>query len=131
MSPLPYNYVKGRSCHAPTPHAMLRKKRQEYALAPTREELAVRFLGEVVAAVTSAGEFSEQSAALWEYIETLQPHRRMDDYRLDAVMPRPWPLPFLVSEVLLYSCFRAWLRKQGIDPDAVTPAHCSRPEQHE
>src|SRR5437868_4689218 len=89
MSLSGYHYDKGRPNITPLP-GMPRSK--SYKLVPTPEELAVRFLGEAVAATAGAQGFAEQSDALRGYLETLQPHRRTEDYRRFGAMPQPWPL---------------------------------------
>jgi hypothetical protein len=112
-----YNYDKGRT----KPHNPGMRKSKSYKLIPTPEQLATRFLGEVVAATAGTQGFAEQSDALRGYLETLQPHRRMEDYWRSGAMPQPWPLQFLIDGYTLYAFFRAWLRKEGIDPDLTPP----------
>src|SRR5438270_10891578 len=109
MSLSGYDCAKGSN--KPTTPGMPRSK--SYKLIPAPEELAIRFLGEAVAATAGAQGFAEQSDALRGYLETLQPHRRMEDYRRSGAMPQPWPLQFLIDGHTLYAFFRAWLPKQG------------------
>jgi hypothetical protein len=90
----PYNYDKGRT----KPHNPGMRKSKSYRLIPTPEQLATRFLGEVVAATAGTQGFAEQSDALRGYLETLQPHRHMDDYRRSGAMPQPWPLQFSLTD---------------------------------
>jgi hypothetical protein len=122
--------------------AMRRKKRQRYTLVPTPEQLVIRFLGEAIAAAVGVGpnmfsvaelgtlaadkRYGDLHDALFAYFDSLEPYRKWGDFQMLATLPRPRPLQLLIEPSILYGHFRAWLRKQGINPDTVPP-----PAHHE
>jgi hypothetical protein len=106
---------------------------KSYTLIPTPEQFAERFLAEVLAAaagvevgerpIAELGEFAADERhcdahdALWAYFRSLEPYRRFGDFQGLETMPRPRPLQLHIAPHILHGHFRAWLRKQGIDPD--------------
>ncbi len=111
------------------------RRSQSYKLVPTPEELVPRFFSEALAAAANVapGEysFSEMTEivgdmpygdvrdALFAYFGTLEPFRQRGDFNGLAELPRPRPFQILIEPHIFYGHFRAWLRKQGIDPDTV------------
>ena len=62
---------------------------------------------------------------LGTYFDSLKPYRRFGDFQFEAKLPRPRPLQLQVEPYAFYGRFRAWLRRRGIDPDAVNVAEVS------
>jgi hypothetical protein len=132
-----YDCVKGQRFHATTPQFMPRRKPETYTLAPTPEELARRFLAEAIAATAGvpAGQlsvrelheiirerrYSDDHDALRAWFGALEPQSGGRDFNGTVEMPAPAPLKLFVDSYTLNSFFRAWLRREGIDPDRVAP----------
>src|SRR5262245_62124188 len=89
---------------------------ENYRLVPTTEELARRFLGEVLATVSGYAEPAEAYEALREFFLTLKPFGRAQDFDRGE-LPVPDSLRLLTSGLELHLFFRAWLRKRGRDPE--------------
>lgn len=83
------------------------------------EELVNQFLAEVLSVIASYEHYGEAGAALKQYFASLEPYRQWGDFAMERLLPRPTPLEIFLEPYALYGHFRAWLRKQGIDPDAV------------
>jgi len=125
-SPSQYNYVKGRT----KPNLLGMRRSASYKLTPTPEQLASSFLGQALAAAAGLerGELSFRQLEeligkrrygddLFAFFDSLEPYRRFGDFQGLETLPRPRPLHILIEPHILYGHFRAWLRKQGIDPD--------------
>lgn len=111
------------------------RRSKTYKLVPTPGDLAVKFLAEACAAVAGVepGKFSmEELGELWAerrygdaeddlftFFESLKPYRKFGDFQMLAELPRPRPLQLHIDPGILYGHFRAWLRKQGINPDQI------------
>jgi hypothetical protein len=53
------------------------------------------------------------------YFDSLKPFRRFGDFQGLAILPGPKPLHLHVEPHILHGHFRAWLRKQQLDPDRL------------
>lgn len=53
------------------------------------------------------------------FFKSLKRYRRFGDFQRLAPLPRPRPLQLHIDPYILYGHFRAWLRKQKIDPDQI------------
>jgi len=111
------------------------RQSQTYTLIPTPEQLAARFLGDVLAAAAGVepgslplrdlGEFAADDRQcdahdrLFGYFDSLKPYREVGDFRMLAALPWTRTLQLHIDPSILYGHFRAWLRKQGIDPDTI------------
>jgi hypothetical protein len=94
---------------------------ETYKIVPTPEEHALRFLGEVLAVMTSIhAEPAEAFEALREFFSTLKPYGRPEDFDCGE-LPVPKSVRLFTSGIELYFFFRAWLRKRGIDAAASEP----------
>lgn len=109
------------------------RRSKSYRLIPTPEQLAASFLAEALAAaagveiaqhsirelgaVASDERYGDAHDRLFTYFESLKPYRKFGDFQNLATPPRPSPLQILIEPHILYGHFRAWLRKQGLDPD--------------
>ena len=58
--------------------------------------------------------------ALSSFFASLKPYRRFGDFQGLETVPRPRPLHMHIEPHILYGHFRAWLRKQEIDPDSFS-----------
>lgn len=86
----------------------------------TSEELVIKFLDEVLAVAMSNEIYSVAYDALHEgYFKQLKPYIMSGETNIMAGLPRPRPLQLFVDTCALYVYFRAWLRRDGIDPDTV------------
>jgi hypothetical protein len=111
------------------------RRSTSYTLIPTPEQLAKRFLAEVLA--VSAGvqvgnlsihelgqlcgetRYCDAEDNLAVFFTSLKRYRRRGDFKGLATLPRPRPLQLHIDPYILYGHFRAWLRKQKVDPDQV------------
>lgn len=108
---------------------------QSYTLIPPPEQLVARFLGDVLAVAAGVephkfslhdlGEFAADEGhcdshdRLFGYFESLKPYRRFGDFQGLETLPLPKPLQLHIDPYILRGHFRAWLRKQGIEPDKI------------
>jgi hypothetical protein len=87
-------------------------------------QLALRFVDEALAAIASCEVYSDAYGLLRHHIfEPLQPFGASDPTdEFDDAHPllRPGDLQLLVGPYTFYSWFRAWVRKQGIDPASLS-----------
>jgi hypothetical protein len=97
----------------------MRRGAQQHNVKLTSEELVKWFLAEVLSVIVSYDGYSDAADALRAYFEFLGQFKRWDDFQMQGTLPRPAPLEIFVEPRALYGSFRAWLRKQGIDPDTV------------
>lgn len=97
------------------------------------ESLVLRFLRETMAAaadvtagrvsieklgeLTSGARYCEIRENVDSFFDSLKPYRQFGDFQTLASLPRPRPLHLHVEPHIFYGHFRAWLRKQGFDPD--------------
>lgn len=111
------------------------RRSQTYKLIPTPEQLAARFLGDVLAAAAGVepgtlplrdlGEFAADERhggahdRLFGYFDSFKPYRRSGDFQRLEASPFPRPLQLHIEPYILHGHFRAWLRSQGIDPDTI------------
>jgi hypothetical protein len=51
------------------------------------------------------------------FVKSLIPYRRFGDFQTLASLPRPRPLQLHIEPHIFYGHFRAWLRKQGFNPN--------------
>lgn len=102
---------------------------------PSPKRLATQFLRETLAAAARVKAGTHSITALGEmgadrrhcdihddlraFFDSLEPYRRTGDFQFLATLRRPRPLELQVEPYAFYGHFRAWLRKRGIDPDAV------------
>lgn len=77
------------------------------------------FLSEVLFMIEIHERHSNALDALRRYFETLEPYREWGDFQMGRTLERPSELDLLIEPYALYGRFRAWLRKQGINPDEV------------
>ncbi len=90
-------------------------------LIPTTEELVSQFLTEVLDTVRGFEVYAEAYEALWQgFFEPLRIYYRWGDFAGQVELQGPRVLGLFVNWQVLYGFFRAWLRKQGIDPDTIT-----------
>jgi hypothetical protein len=83
--------------------------------------LAIQFLEEAKAAIASFEIYSDAHDALWHgYFDPLRPFIDHGDFVGDHPLARPHPLQLLVESYTFFGWFRAWVRKQGIDPATLT-----------
>jgi hypothetical protein len=116
------------------------RRSTSYKLIPTPEQLAKRFLAETLAVLAGievgdlsirelgqlCGEmrYCDAEDNLSAFFASLKRYRRLGDFQGLATLPRPRPLQLHIEPHILYGHFRAWLRKQKIDPDQITePGH--------
>jgi hypothetical protein len=79
--------------------------------------LAIRFLDGAKAALAPFEIYSDTHDALWHgYFDPLRPFIDYGDFVMDHPLARPHPLQLFVESYIFYGWFRAWVRKQGIDP---------------
>jgi hypothetical protein len=84
------------------------------------EKLVTRFLDEVLSVVNRERTHATASDALRKgYFAGLRPYQQWGDFQFHGKLPRPRPLELFVEPYTLYGYFRAWLRKQGIDPETL------------
>jgi hypothetical protein len=111
------------------------RRSTSYQLIPTPEQLAKRFLAEVLAAsagvevghlsIRELGElcgearYCDAEDNLAVFFKSLKRYRRLGDFQGLATLPRPRPLQLHIDPYILHGHFRAWLRKQKIDPDQI------------
>ena len=109
------------------------RRSESYQLIPTPEELVTTFLAEALAAAAGVergarsfrklheliGErrYGDAHDALFAWFDSLEPYRHWSDFQGLERLPRPKPLQIFIDPGILYGHFRAWLRKQGLDPD--------------
>ena len=98
----------------------MRRGAQKFIVKLTSEALVNWFLAEVLAVIATYERYGEADAALKTYFSSLEPYCKSGDFQMERMLPRPTPLEIFVEPYAFYGHFRAWLRKQGIDPDAVT-----------
>jgi hypothetical protein len=102
----------------------------EMTIIPVTEEetqatqLALRFIDEALAAIVSCEIYSDAYRSLREHLfMPLQPFGATDptdDFDQAHSLLRPGNLQLLVGPYTFYSWFKAWVRKQGIDPRSLT-----------
>jgi hypothetical protein len=111
------------------------RRSQSYKLIPTPEDLVTKFLAEACAAAAGVepGKFSmEELGKLWgerrygdaeddlfAFFDSLKPYREFSDFQMLAELRRPRPLRLHIDPSILYGHFRAWLRREGIEPDNI------------
>lgn len=110
------------------------RRSTSYKLIPTPEQLARRFLAEVLAVLAGLeGELSihelgelcgetrycDAEDNLAAFFKSLKRYRRAGDFQGLATLPRPRPLQLHIDPYILYGHFRAWLRKHRIDPNEI------------
>jgi hypothetical protein len=98
----------------------MRSRAKEFTVKLTSEGLVNWFLAEVLSVIVNYERYSDAADALRIYFEFLAQFEARGDFQMQETLPRPAPLEMFVEPHALYSRFRAWLRKQGIDPDSVT-----------
>jgi hypothetical protein len=85
------------------------------------EALAIQFLDGAKAALAPFDIYSDAHDALWRgYFDALRPYINHRDFVMEHPLARPHPLQLLVESYKFYGWFRAWVRKQGIDPATLT-----------
>jgi hypothetical protein len=97
----------------------------QYTVKLTSEGLVKWFLAEVLSVIVSYDRYSDAADSLRVYFEVLEQFKEWGDFQMQGTLPRPAPLEIFVEPHALYGRFRAWLRKQGIDPDTVTVSDLS------
>lgn len=91
-----------------------------YRLVPLPEDLATQFHTEAIDAITGFENYADAYDALWRgHFEALRAYIQPGDFNLVGELPRPRPLRAFVGPHALCGFFRAWLRKQEMDPDIV------------
>jgi hypothetical protein len=113
-------------CNAPIPTIMKDNKQIMHRASKKntprqkREKLVTRFLDEVLATVNRERTHAAASDALRKgYFAGLRPYQQWGDFQFRGKLPRPRPLELYVEPYTLYGYFRAWLRKQRIDPETL------------
>jgi len=82
----------------------------------TAERLGLQFLDEVQAAIAPFEIYGDAHEALWQNLfRSVRPF----DFVADRPLARPHPLQLLVESYIFYAWFRAWVRKQGMDPASL------------
>jgi hypothetical protein len=97
----------------------MRRRAKQYTVTLTSEELVNWFLAEVLGLIVSYERYGDAADALKNYFELLQSYRQWGDFQVRGTLPRPMPLEIFVEPHALYGHFRAWVRRHGIDPDAI------------
>jgi hypothetical protein len=111
-----YNYDKGRTAT----HINCMPRPEKWRLIkPIADELVNAFLAEVLTIVQAHERCSLVADALAQYFASLDPYRRSGDFQMNGTLPPPASLKTFVEPHVFYGHFRAWLRKQGINPDSV------------
>src|SRR5260370_2767878 len=83
-------------------------------------DLAIRFVDGAQAAIAPFEIYSDAHDALWHgYFEPLRPFIDRGDFVMEHPLARPHPLQLFVESYTFYGWFRAWVRKQGIDPASL------------
>jgi len=80
------------------------------------DQQTIQELGELAAEVSHW----DAHVRLRSYFDSLEQYQHFHDFQFLAKLPRPMPLELQVEPYTFYAHFRAWLRKMGIDPEAVS-----------
>ena len=93
--------------------------RRPQTLNAQYELLAYLFMKEIGAIIASRETYAEANDALTEYLAEVRLYARRGDLTTQERFPNKAVLTRLVEPHTIYDTFRAWLRKQGIDPDRL------------
>jgi hypothetical protein len=83
------------------------------------ELLAYLFLREIGSIIASRNTYTEVQDALADYLAEVRLYGKRTDFKTMTRFPDKNILSLLMQPQTLEDSFRAWLRKQGINPDQL------------
>jgi hypothetical protein len=77
------------------------------------EALRARFVAEAIAAIDTKDSYMAVYEAFREWLYTLTPFSKWNDFQCDGEIALPEPYRILMEPSILYGYYRAWLRRYG------------------